>query len=115
MSNLISKFELLRTKPILAILDGDTEFGPAIVSSTKSIRNALPYLSGPILCEISSKFGLPATYSWGGGTKSRWEYMDDLMKYCIDNNRASNLLAFCVSWNAIISLLILIPIIWHLG
>lgn len=92
-----SKFELLRTKPILAILDGDTEFGSAVVASTKSIRNALPYLSGPMICEISSKFGLPAAYSWSGGAKSRWEYMDDLLKHCIDNNRASDLLAFLVS------------------
>lgn len=97
MSRSISKFELLRTKPILAILDGDTEFGSVEVSPTKSIRNALPYLSGPMICEISSKFGLPAAYSWSGGAKSRWEYMDDLLKHCIDNNRASDLLAYLVS------------------
>lgn len=92
-----SSFELLRAKSILAILDGDTEFGLIEVSPTKSIRNALPYLSGPMICEISSKFGLPAAYSWSGGAKSRWEYMDDLLKYCIDTNRASDLLAFLVS------------------
>jgi len=97
MSRSISKFELLRAKPILAILDGDTEFGSVEVSPTKSIRNALPYLSGPMICEISSKFGLPAVYSWSGGAKSRWEYMDDLLKHCIDTNRASDLLAFLVS------------------
>lgn len=97
MSNLTSKFELLRTKPILAILDGDTEFGSVVVSSAKSIRKALPYLSGPMLCEISSRFGLPAAYSWSGGAKSRWEYMDDLLKHCIACNRASDLLAFLFS------------------
>lgn len=92
-----SNFELLRKKSILAILDGDTEFGTIQISQTKSIRNALPYQSGPMLCEISSTFGLPVTYSWGGGTKSRWEYMDDLLKHCINNNRASDLLAFLFS------------------
>ena len=92
-----SNFELLRSKPILAILDGDTEFGTIQISQTKSIRNALPYLSGPMLCEISVKFGLPATYSWGGGTKSRWEYLDNLLAHCISNNRVSDLLGFLFS------------------
>ena len=92
-----SNFELLRSKPILAILDGDTEFGTIQISQTKSIRNALPYLSGPMLCEISVKFGLPATYSWGGGTKSRWEYLDNLLEHCISNNRVSDLLGFLFS------------------
>ena len=92
-----SNFELLRSKPILAILDGDTEFGTIQISQTKSIRNALPYLSGPMLCEISVKFGLPATYSWGGGPKSRWEYLDNLLAHCISNNRVSDLLGFLFS------------------
>ena len=92
-----SNFELLRSKPILAILDGDTEFGTIQISQTKSIRNALPYLSGPMLCEISVKFGLPATYSWGGGTKSRWEYLDNLLEHCISNNRVSDLLGLLFS------------------
>ena len=92
-----SNFEMLRSKPILAILDGDTEFGTIQISQTKSIRNALPYLSGPMLCEISVKFGLPATYSRGGGTKSRWEYLDNLLAHCISNNRVSDLLGFLFS------------------
>lgn len=97
MTTAKSDFELLRTKPILAILDGDTESGAIQVSQTKSTRNALPYLSGPTLCEISTKFGLPVAYSWSGGSKSRWEYMDDLLKYCINNNRVSDLLSFLLS------------------
>ena len=76
-----SNFELLRSKTILAILDGDAKFDDIQVSQTKSVRNGLPYLSGPTLCEISAKFGLPATYSWSGGAKSRWEYMEDLLRY----------------------------------
>lgn len=92
-----SNFELLRSKTILAILDGDAKFDDIQVSQTKSVRNGMPYLSGPTLCEISSKFGLPATYSWSGGAKSRWEYMDDLLTYCINNNRVSDLLAFLLS------------------
>lgn len=92
-----SKFELLCSKPILAILDGDTEFGTIQISERKTIRNALPYLSGPDICGISAKFGLAASYSWSGGAKSRWEYMNDLLKYCISSNRVSDLLAFLLS------------------
>ena len=92
-----SNFELLRSKTILAILDGDTEFGKLQISQTKIIRNALPYLSGPDICGISTKFGLAASYSWNGGAKSRWEYMDDLLRHCIRNNHASDLLAFLFS------------------
>lgn len=92
-----SNFSLLRTKSILAILDGDAKFDDIRLSQTKTVRNGLPYLSGPTICEISIKFGLSAEYKWSGGAKSRWEYMDDLLKYCIDNNRASDLLAFLLS------------------
>lgn len=87
MSNVKSDFNLLRTKSILAILDGDINFDGI----------SMPYLSGSKLCEISTQFGLPVTYSWNGGAKSRWEYLDDLLKYCIDNHRESELLNFLFS------------------
>ena len=46
-----SKFELLREKSILAILDGDTDFGPLEINGTVSnIKVSMPYLSGPVLC-----------------------------------------------------------------
>lgn len=93
-----SKYSLLRDKGIIAILDGDTDFGeiqPKDGSAT--IRCAMPYLSGPELCEISTKFGLPATYGWNGGALSRWAYLDNLIEHCIANNRASDLLAYLFS------------------
>ena len=92
-----NNFSLLRTKPILAILDGDAKYDDIQVSQTKAVRNGLPYLTGPTICEISIKFGLTAEYGWRSGTKSRWEYMDDLLKYCIDSNRASDLLSYLFS------------------
>ena len=93
-----SDFELLRAKPILAILEGDVDFGEIETSSPKgNIRNSLPYLSGPVLCDISNEFGLPVTYEWGGGAKSRWEYLDDLLEHCIENNRVSDLLNYLLS------------------
>lgn len=97
MANAVSNYELLRAKPILTILDGDTKFGEIQISPTKTINNALPYLSGPMLCEISTKFGLPVNYSRNGGAQSRWVYLDDLFVHCIRNNRASDLLNFLFS------------------
>ncbi len=90
-----SNFELLRAKPILAILDGDIDFGEIETSSPKgNIKISLPYLSGPMLCDISNEFGLPVTYGWGGGAQSRWAYLDDLLEHCIENNRVSDLLNY---------------------
>lgn len=93
-----SKFELLRSKSIIAILDGDKDFGPFIINGVDSgIKISMPYLSGPMLCTISNNWGLPATYDRNGGAKSRWEYLDDLLVHCIRNNRGSDLLAFLFS------------------
>lgn len=93
-----SKFELLREKSILSILDGDVDFGTLEVNGTDSgIKISMPYLSGPTLCDISNKFGLPVTYGWNGGAQSRWAYLDDLLAHCIQNKRESDLLAFLFS------------------
>lgn len=93
-----SKFELLRKKSILSILDGDEDFGTLEVNGTDSgIKISMPYLSGPTLCDISNKFGLPVTYGWNGGSQSRWAYLDDLLVHCIQNKRESDLLAFIFS------------------
>lgn len=91
-------FNLLRKKEILAILDGDTDFGEIpFDEDDKSVRLAMPYLSGPNLCEISSLFGLPVTYPRSGGALSRWEYLDNLLAFCIKSNKASELLSYLFS------------------
>lgn len=88
-------FELLRDKSILAILDGDLDFGEIETSDSKgNIKISMPYLSGPVLCEISNKFGLPVKYGWTEGAQSRWAYLDDLLVHCIENHRESDLLGF---------------------
>ena len=93
-----SNFELLREKRILSILDGDVDFGTLEVNEIDSgIKISMPYLSGPTLCDISNKFGLPATYGGSGGAQSRWMYLDDLLEHCIQNKQESNLLAFLFS------------------
>lgn len=91
-------FELLREKSILAILDGDVDFGEIKTTDSKgNIKISMPYLSGPILCDISNRFGLPVTYGWNGGAQSRWAYLDDLLDHCIKNHRESDLLAYLFS------------------
>lgn len=77
-----STYELLRSKDIIAILDGDTSFGAYEVCKGKSIDVRMPYLSGPTLCDISTRFGLPVSYN-REETLSRWQYLDNLMDYCI--------------------------------
>lgn len=98
MSQEKSKFELLREKNILSILDGDVDFGTLEINGTDSgIKISMPYLSVPTLCDISNKFGLPVTYGWNGGAQSRWAYLDDLLAHCIQNKRESDLLAYLFS------------------
>lgn len=93
-----SKYELLREKNILAILDGDTDFGFLEINGANSnIKVSMPYLSGPMLCDMSNKFGLPVTYAWNGGAQSRWTYMDDLLAHCIQNGHETDLLSFLFS------------------
>lgn len=87
-------FELLRDKQIIAILDGDTSYEDYEFSDGETIKIKMPYLSGPDLCGLSTRFGLPATYSWGGVNLSRWQYLDNLIAYCIEEGRCSDLLSF---------------------
>ena len=86
-------FKLLKTKEIIAILDGDTKSDKKVFEDD-DLMIQMPYLSGPDLCGICTTFGLPKEYSWGGINLSRWQYLDELMGYCLDNNRFSDLLAF---------------------
>lgn len=92
-------FSLLRNKSILAILDGDTHFGDYIFENGSSIKIAMPYYTGSALCELSTIFGLPVTYSWKGGALSRWQYLDNLIGYCIENDKCSDLLKYLFSIN----------------
>lgn len=83
-------YELLRTKEIIAILDGDTDYGTYEFEDGTSIKVAMPYLSGTTICEIAKLFGLPIQYS----NMSRWQYFDELMEYCLQKKIFSNLLAY---------------------
>ena len=84
-----SSYELLRTRAILDILDGDTKFG-----TIDDVVISMPYLSGPAIVEISQLFGLSETYGWNGGALSRWNYLDNLLKHGIANDRIDDILSY---------------------
>lgn len=85
-------YGLLRAKEIIAILNGDTKYGVYESGDGQQVSVAMPYLSGPDLCGLSTLFGLPVTYTWGGTNLSRWMYLDNLLDYCIKNSKCSDLL-----------------------
>lgn len=87
-----NNYNLLRSKDIIAILDGDFQ-----IEEVDGIRIAMPYLSGPTLCELSQKFGYYQEYYWGNSSKpnlSRWQYMDNILEYVIKENKTSQLLSY---------------------
>lgn len=63
MINQKNPFELLCTKDIIAILDGDIDFGDYELDDDRIIKLQLPYRTGPDLCSISTQFGNPVTYN----------------------------------------------------
>lgn len=83
-------YMLLLRKDIYAILDGDIKFGSYNFPDGSSVEIGMPYLSGQDLCKISSHFGLSQLYT----SLSRWQYLENLMRFCIDNDRCSDLLAY---------------------
>ena len=83
-------FSLLINRKIIDILIGDVKlYG----------EYTLPYMSGPTLCQLSTQFGLARTYTWGNRgmlNKSRWEYMQDLLKFLNQQGRIQELLSFLI-------------------
>ena len=100
MKNSISEdFKLLTARNIIDILDGDTKFGTFTFENGKYFVIAMPYLSGSMLCDISTQFGLVVRYYFDTTNdkkqnKSRWTYLTDLFEYSITNGSCSNLLSY---------------------
>lgn len=84
----MSDYALLNRKNIIEILDGDIE-----VIQTDEYRGAMPYLSGPVLAQMSTDFGLSTQY----GSQSRWVYLQDLMTFMEEQNRFDELLQYMFS------------------
>ena len=90
-----SPYRLLMNKGICAILDGDTKFEEYKFKDDYSTTQiSMPYLSAPDICEISTLFGFPMTYSWSKVNLSRWQYLNNLFENCINENCCSTLLAY---------------------
>lgn len=89
----LNLFRNLLSKDIYAILDGDKTFGTYESDGGDTVDIGLPYLTGPNLCDISTKFGKPVTY----GSISRWYYVEDLLKHCIETNTCSSILKYLFS------------------
>lgn len=82
-------YKLLLRKAVYEILDGDTHFPSKADGSDLS----MPYQSGPMLVDMANHFGLPIEY----GSMSRWTYVEKLLNFCIENDRASDLLGYFFS------------------
>ena len=92
-------FKLLTNRNIIKILDGDTKFGTFTFENGKYFAIAMPYLTGPMLCRISTQFGLAVRYNFDTTNdkkqnKSRWTYLTDLFEYSIMTGYFSNLLSY---------------------
>ena len=95
MSQEKSKFELLRNKDIIHILDGDVDFWPLKIHGKDSgIKISMPYLSLSDLYDISKKFGMIDVVR---EKISRWKCFDDLLAFCIQNKREMDLISFLFS------------------
>lgn len=92
-STMPNSFELLKTKEIYAILDGDTKYGEYEFSDGRTINISMPYLSGPDICSISMIFGCYIEYS----NLSRWQYFDNLFDHSIKNDKCSDLFLYLFS------------------
>ncbi|MBQ6791362.1 MAG: abortive infection family protein [Paludibacteraceae bacterium] len=79
------EFKLLNNRKIIDVLIGDTQ----VYNEYR-----MPNYTGPELCELSTQFGLPVSYVWGGSNLSRWMYMRDLLVYVEKQGRTAELLAY---------------------
>ena len=77
-------YKILINRNIIDILIGDQKVYE---------EYSLPYLTGSQLCNLCSQFGLSKTYTWKGGSPSRWMYMQELMIYLNNQGRIPDLLS----------------------
>ena len=87
----------LCSKTILRILQGDVSVGYYTPeNSTEKIELKMPYLSGPDICDLANKFGISLEYD---GTRSRWQYIFDLISGCTETGILPKLLNYLFSQN----------------
>lgn len=85
-------YVLLLDKTIIEILDGNTNCGSYTTKSGIEIKAIMPYLTGKDLCDLSNKFGLEVEYCFKGAL-SRWQYLYNLLDFCIKNGTFQDLMS----------------------
>ena len=78
-----NEFKTLLKKDIYAILDGDTLL--KVKEEDEAYETIMPHLTGQQLVDLCKTFGLYQQYG-----ASRWTYVDELLKYGIQNDRCDN-------------------------
>lgn len=96
-----NEFDCLLQKHICELLNGDI-----VLIEKDGKKYPMPYLSGPDLCSLSTRFGKNATYTWGSGAVngSRWTYMQSLLKHTIASDQISVLLSHLFSFERFVYL-----------
>ncbi|AWZ39711.1 abortive phage infection protein [Ligilactobacillus murinus] len=93
---MLEKFRLLKTKKVIAILNGDEVLGKIEDKQelgTYVIELRLPYLSGRNICDVATKFGKYIDYDG----RSRWEYMYELIEHGIRFKNIATIVAYFFS------------------
>lgn len=86
-----SPYIYLNRKEIINILIG-AKIDKSVDVEGITIEIAMPYLSGPQICNLSGKLGNPIQYPQNGGGLSRWQYFENLLNFCIQNKKEELLL-----------------------
>jgi len=92
------QYGFLKQRYILDVLIGSTHFDYIKLSEDdhRTVKCALPYLTGSAICDIAGRFGCTLSYTYGGAL-SRWTYMEMTVDWCITNRRISDLLKYLFS------------------
>lgn len=88
-------YNSLRSRKMLDILDGDTGFGIIKIASTVNVPIQMPYLTGKDISRISKEFGY--TIYNDSNLTGRRTMLDELLTYCILNEKSEELLNYLFS------------------
>ncbi|SEI99152.1 Protein kinase domain-containing protein [Kandleria vitulina] len=91
--NEFEDYRIFMKRKFIDILDGDVKFDKYKFTDGVELPISMPYLNGIKLCELSREFGLLKFYSWAL-EKTRWNYLKDLVKFCIDNENIEDLISY---------------------
>lgn len=81
---MIKDWNVLIDREIINMIIGDSK-----VTDDMFLEYKMPYMSGPNICEFGSKLGIDKDY-WNSDKLSRWMYMENVLKYAINNNKIND-------------------------